>query len=70
MCLTRVTRENFTGFPREIHMLLLVGNTKRCEPYVLPLAAHHGKDFVSHVLIVLLKGHQISIVKLNWKKQK
>ena len=25
MCLTRVTRENFTGFPREIHMLLLVG---------------------------------------------
>ena len=26
MCLTRVTRENFTGFPREIHMLLLVGD--------------------------------------------
>ena len=25
MCLTRVIRENFTGFPREIHMLLLVG---------------------------------------------
>ena len=25
MCLTRVTRENFTRFPREIHMLLLVG---------------------------------------------
>ena len=29
MCLTRVTRENFTGFPREIHMLLLVGLWKR-----------------------------------------
>ena len=28
MCLTRVTRENFTGFPREIHMLLLVGRTR------------------------------------------
>ena len=29
MCLTRVTRENFTGFPREIHMLLLVGYALR-----------------------------------------
>ena len=31
MCLTRVTRENFTGFPREIHMLLLVGRPNSLE---------------------------------------